>query len=112
MLSMQRIWAVVLRHLYIAFRDIHRLIWMFYWPMLDIILWGFTGIWIQSNSSAPAVAQSLLTALVFWQLVSRANFEISMSLMDELWSLNMVNMFASPLKAIEWVCAVLILGVI
>lgn len=113
MIDMQRIWAVVVRHLYLAFRDIHRLIWMFYWPMLDIILWGFTGMWIQSNETAnPAVAQALLTALVFWQLVSRANFEISMSLMDELWSENMVNMFASPLRAIEWVVAVLILGVI
>lgn len=112
MFSLQRIWAVVLRHLYISFRDIHRLIWIFYWPMLDIVLWGFTGMWMQSNQSNPAVAQALLTALVFWQVVSRANFEISMSLMDELWSLNMVNMFASPLKAFEWVIAVLLLGII
>lgn len=112
MICFERVWAVVIRHLYIAFRDMHRLIWMFYWPMLDIILWGFTGMWMQSNQTNPALGQALLTGLVFWQIVSRANFEISMSLMDELWSLNMVNMFASPLKAIEWVMAVVLLGLI
>jgi ABC-2 type transport system permease protein len=111
-MNLERIFAVVLRHTRLAFRDISRMSWMFYWPFFDVITWGFTGIYLQQSQPGTPVAQALLTCMVMWQMVGRAGFEISLSMLDELWSLNMLNMFASPLTLGEWISATFILGIL
>ncbi len=109
-MNLQRIWAVILRHFYLAFRDISRLSWMFYWPLFDIFTWGFAGFWVQQYSYNQSVAYGQLLALVLLQLVGRTAIEISVGLMEELWSTNMINIFASPLRLSEWTVALLCLG--
>ena len=52
----------------------------------------------------------LLTGLVFWQVVMRAHMEISMSFLEELWSQNLINLFATPLSISEWLAAVILLS--
>ena len=46
MISFAPIWAIVFRHLYIWQRDVNLLLCGFYWPLLDILIWGFLGSWI------------------------------------------------------------------
>lgn len=107
-----RIWAIVLRHLFLFTKSLDRLTDMAYWPVMDIALWGFTTKWVgqQGGSGIQNVALVVLTALVFWQVVWRANYEISVNLLEEMWNSNLVNMFSTPLKPLEWVFAVMILG--
>lgn len=112
MIRFERIWAVVLRHLYLISRDLSRLSWMFYWPAFDIITWGFAGYWVQQNSSSPVIAYTQLLSLVLLQLVGRTAFESSIVLIEELWSMNMLNLFATPITLPEWICATFILGAI
>lgn len=106
----ERIWGVVLRHLHLAFRDLSRLSWMFYWPVFDIVSWGFSGVWVQQQSTTINIAFAQLVALVLLQLVGRTALEISGSLMEELWSMNMINIFASPITLPEWICSGLVIG--
>ena len=112
-MSFGRIWAVVLRHLYLFAKSLDRMADMVYWPIMDIVLWGFTTRWVQqSGGTIQNVSLIILTAIVFWQVVWRANYEISVNLLEEMWNANLVNMFSTPLKPIEWVFAVMILGLI
>lgn len=112
MMNIRRIWGVVLRHLHMV-TEVNRLISFIYWPVLDIIMWGFTSLWIQgSEVYSREMTLSLLTGLVLWQLVGRASFEASLNLIEEMWSFNMLNLFSSPLTLPEWVTAMMILGVI
>ncbi|BDC35296.1 hypothetical protein Noda2021_12540 [Candidatus Dependentiae bacterium Noda2021] len=107
-----RIWAMILRHAILLFKDANRIIWIFYWPLVDIALWGFTANWVNTNqTTASSAGLALITAVVFWQLVNRAGFEVSSSLLEEFWSLNMVNIFATPLKISEWIIASILLTV-
>jgi len=109
-MSFPRIWAVFLRYFYFFARMDH-LVDLFFWPALDIFLWGMTSVWIQHQETAvPALARSILTALLFWQLVWRANYEISVNLLQEFWNRNMVNLFSTPLKLIEWIFALMLSG--
>lgn len=111
-MKFHRIWAVVLRHLRL-FTQINQIIWLFYWPLVDVILFGFTGVWFAQNEPSNAsVGILLITGVVLWQLVIRATFEPSIDLIEELWSLNMLNLFATPLLVREWITAVLILAAI
>lgn len=110
-MTLYRIKAIVLRHVILTFRDFHRFIDLIYWPILEIVIWGFTARWVQGNQVQPIqVSFILLTALVFWQVLLRAQLEVSFSFLDELWSHNLVNLFSTPLQLSEWIIAVMIIG--
>lgn len=108
---MSRIWAVVVRHLYVYKKSLDRLADSFYWPVMDIVIWGLTSAWIEkSQTGLPHLILMLLTGLIFWQVVWRANYEISVNMLEEFWNQNLVNLFSTPLKVTEWIAAVMILG--
>lgn len=107
-----RVMAMVRRHFLLSFRRFNRLFSIVYWPFINIVIWGITSVWIQSLSEDPHIAASILTGLVLWQIVFRVNLEIAKSLYEELIHQNIVNLFATPLTWLEWVVAVMIMGVI
>ena len=110
-MSLGRIWAVFLRYFY-YFSKLDQIAELFYWPAMDILLWGMTSIWLQKqDSQLPNVALAILTGLIFWQIVWRATYEISVNLLQEFWCRNMVNMFSTPLKLSEWMSATMLIGV-
>lgn len=41
MISLTSVWAVVLRHARMWRRDPNYILGGFYWPLLDILIWGF-----------------------------------------------------------------------
>lgn len=109
-MSWGRIWAVFLRYFY-YFAKLDHLADLFYWPAIDIFLWGMTSVWIQKQEGGVSdLALAVLTGLVFWQIVWRANYEITVNLLQEFWNRNLVNLFSTPLKRSEWVGALLIIG--
>jgi len=112
-MNSHRIWAVVVRHIYNMRHSWDKLSDSFYWPAMDLILWGLTSQYFSANPGKVSnVVLVLLTGLVFWQVVWRSQYEITVNLLEELWCKNVVNLFASPLTINEWMAAVLVLGVI
>jgi ABC-2 type transport system permease protein len=110
-MKLGRIWAVVLRYSY-AFFKFDSLYDLFYWPALDIFLWGMTSIWLQQTQSGPPdLALGILTGLIFWQLLWRGNYEVSVNLLLEFWNRNLVNLFSTPLKISEWICSLMVMGI-
>ncbi len=102
-------WTIVLRSLRIWKRDINLLLCGFYWPLLDIIIWGFVGSWIQSLQAAEFsnYKATALMGVLLWQVVGRgANF-IVFSISEDLWNNNLVNLFSLPLRLLEWICGVI-----
>lgn len=109
-MSWHRIWAVFLRYFYF-FAKMDHLAELFFWPALDIFLWGMTSVWIQHHDATmPSIALAILTGLVFWQIIWRSNYEISVNLLQEFWNRNMVNLFSTPLKIVEWTSALMLVG--
>lgn len=109
-MSFGRIWAVFLRYFYF-FAKLDHLFDLFYWPALDIVLWGVTSVWIQKHQDGiPDIAMAILTGLVFWQIIWRGNHEVSVNLLQEFWNRNLVNLFSTPLKLSEWIIAIMIVG--
>lgn len=112
-LSLSRIWAIVLRNMLAERRNLMRISDALYWPILDIMLWGLTSKWIETSQvQVPNLVLIIMTGLVFWQVVTRANFEISIPLIEELWNKSFVSLFATPLTIWEWIVGVMINGII
>lgn len=110
MISFAPSWAIVLRHARLWKRDFNLLLAGFYWPMLDVLIWGFLGSWIQQaqitqfhNYEAAA-----LLGILLWQLVGRGGNIIGISLAEELWSNNIVNLFSLPLRTAEWIVGIVL----
>jgi len=105
--------AIVFRHLYNFKHSWDRLSDAFYWPAMDIFLWGFTSVYITKQSgNIPGIAVILLSGLILWQIVWRSQYEITVNLLEEMWNQNLANLFASPLRVREWLAGVFILGIL
>jgi ABC-2 type transport system permease protein len=85
----------------------------FYWPALDLFLWGLTGYYLASiNKDAAAAVSTVITGMVFWIIIWRAQYEVSINLLTELWDKNLINLFGAPLKFSEWIISVMIVGIV
>ncbi len=110
-MKLYRIWAIVIRHLYHFRHSYDRLSDAVYWPVMDLVLWGLTTKWVQQeNVQVSNIALIILTGIVFWQIIWRSNYEISVNLLEEFWNDNLANLFSTPLKLGEWIIAVMIIG--
>ncbi len=112
-IALHRIWAVMLRNMLSEKRNLIRLTDAIYWPTMDIILWGLTSTWMRNNQlQIPNIVLVIMSGLVMWQVVMRANYEISISMMEEMWHKSLINLFASPLTVTEWVIGCMLNGLI
>lgn len=100
-LSMRRILAVFMRYFYTIW-GLHQISDLFFWPFVDILLWGLTTVWIQQQQSTSNLALIILSGLIFWQILTRAAYDISVNLLQEFWNRNLINLFSTPLSEIEW----------
>lgn len=112
-MSWHRIWAIILRFLYYFRHSLDRVMDNFYWPALDLLLWGLTSTYFSSFfEDAGLVVAMIVSSILFWVLVYRAQYEVSGNLLEDLWNKNLVNLFVSPLTFWEWVGAFLVLGLL
>ena len=110
MMSWAPMWSVVLRHARLWRRDANLLLGSFYWPILDILVWGFLGSWIQQSGAAEFenYTAAAVLGILLWQVVGRGANTIAMAFCEELWSNNIINLFTLPLRTIEWVGGVIL----
>lgn len=110
-MNIQRIFGTFLRYFFVLKKGLHQLSDMFYWPFVDILLWGLTSVWIQSYTPQGQLPMVLLTGLIFWQIAWRGSIDIAVSLLQEFWHRNLVNLFSTPLKLSEWIAGILLLSI-
>lgn len=113
MINFNRVFAMIYRYTIYLFHNYDRLTDLFYWPALDLFIWGLTGLYIAklSNNSSHYLL-IILSGLIFWIVVWRSQYEITTNLLSEMWDRNIVNIFASPLTVKEWMVSVMIFGFI
>ena len=108
---MHRIVAVLLRHLYLYPKSLSRLMEIFYWPVLDLLVWGFLTVYLSRNPNAlPQWTGFLLGAMILWDILFRSQQAVCISFLEEVWSRNLLNLFASPLSPGEFLIATMILS--
>lgn len=119
-MSLIRIYGVVLRYIFAFRHNLEKLTDVFFWPVLDLLLWGLTSIYFQSYLAREGAGESaivpiivfLVSGSVFWFIIYRGQAEIALNLLEDLWDKNLINLFVSPLKFWEWITAFLIIGIV
>jgi ABC-2 type transport system permease protein len=112
-LDRRRIGAMVLRYVYLLRSSWIRLAELVYWPAVQLFVWGFLQIYITQHAGFFARAGGMfISAVLMWDILSRGQLGFSVSFLEEMWSRNLSNLMISPLRPIEFVCALMIMSVI
>ncbi len=111
-MSLYRIYAIILRYARVGFREPGRLTQITYFPLLDVLLWGYMGLWIQKSSSNPHMLMIYIGAIILWGTVWTVEMEFSLNLLEEFESHNIVNLTSTPLQLSEWVAGNTILALL
>ncbi|MCX7886844.1 MAG: ABC transporter permease [Verrucomicrobiae bacterium] len=114
-MSWGRIWALVLRYTYLYTRSGPRIIEIFFWPLMDLLVWGYVTVYLHrvGGVSGPARAfMFLLGAMIFWDILYRAQQGVTLSFLEDVWARNFLNVFVAPVRISEFVAATYIVGMV
>ena len=111
--SIRRIGAMALRYLYLLRSSWTRIVELAYWPIMQMILWGFmTEFLLRSESPVLKAAGMLIAAVLLWDVMFRSNIGVAISFLEEMWSRNLAQLFASPLRPYEWALSLLTISLV
>jgi len=109
----RRVFAMIVRHLYVMRTSWPRVIEMAYWPTVQMVLWSFASAFFRGHSSWVAQAAGVLVgAVLLWEVLTRSNMGFAFSFIEEIWSRNLGHLYITPLRPIEHVAAVAIMSLI
>jgi ABC-2 type transport system permease protein len=105
--------AIALRHWYLMRGSPARVLPLFAWVAVDIVLWGFITRWL--NTLAPAgfdFVPLLLGAVLLWDFFTRVMQGVTMAFFEDVWSRNFLNLFATPLSTGEYLAGLVLSSVV
>jgi ABC-2 type transport system permease protein len=111
--SARRAQAMALRYAFILRASWPRILELAYWPLMQMVLWGFISEFLLTNSTWVARAAGvLIAAVLLWDVLFRGQLGFSISFLEEMWSRNLPNLFVTPLRPLEFVIALIAMSLI
>lgn len=105
--------AVVLRQAYLLRGSVSRVVPMFAWVAIDIVLWGFITRYLNSVSGAGFdFVPVLLGGVLLWDFFGRVMHGVTMAFFEDVWSRNFLNYFATPLTVAEYLTGLVVSAVV
>ena len=97
------------RHLALFRRSWPRVLELMYWPVLQMIVWGFVTAYVAGvqQNTASLAAGALLGGVLLWEVALRSQMGFAISFLEEIWSRNLGHVFVSPLRPWELVAALI-----
>ncbi|HNX68256.1 MAG TPA: ABC transporter permease [Candidatus Omnitrophota bacterium] len=103
-MSFGRILAVMLRQYYLIRGSLARVVPLFAWAAVDMVLWGFLTRYLNTVASPGFnFVPALLGAVLLWDFFIRIMQGVTMAFFEDVWSRNFLNVFATPLLIPEYV---------
>ena len=107
-----RVAAIVVRQLYLLRGSPARVLPLFAWVAVDVVLWGFITKFLDRVSAARFdFVPMLLGAVLLWDYLSRVMQGVTMAFFEDVWSRNFLNFFATPLTIAEYVTGLVVTSV-
>jgi len=105
--------AIPLRHFYLMRGSFARVLPLFIWVAIDIVLWGFITKYLNNvTATGFNFVPSLLGAVLFWDFCSRVMHGVTTAFLEDVWSRNFLNIFATPLSIYEYVAGLVISSIV
>ena len=108
-----RVAAIVLRQLYLMRGSFTRILPLFIWVGIDMVLWGFMTRYLNSVAQ-PGLdfVPTLLGAVLMWDFFQRVMHGTTTAFFEDVWSRNFLNVFATPLGVSEYVAGLVLTSIV
>ncbi|MBP7949254.1 MAG: ABC transporter permease [Verrucomicrobiales bacterium] len=108
------VFALVLRHLFLYGRNWVRLVELFFWPTMELLVWGSLTLFLGSSGDAraPQFVAYLIGGVIFWDILFRSQQAVAISFLEDVWTKNLMNIFVAPVRPSEYVAAGLVVGIL
>lgn len=111
--SWRRIWGMVLRYWYVIRSSWPRTAELIYWPLVQMLMWGFLQAYLAQTTSFAAKAAGLfIGGVLLWDVLVRSQLGFAVAFLEEIWSRNLGHLMMSPLRPTELVAALTIVSLI
>ena len=110
-MDLQRTSAILLRQVYLMRGSVARILPLFIWVAIDIVLWGFITRYLNTVNPTINFIPAFLGTVLLWDFFTRVMHGVSMAFLEDVWSRNFLNFFASPLRVSEYLAGVVITSV-
>lgn len=105
------IWSLVLQEAYLTRRSLEIFFDIFFFPMMNVVLFGLITSFIGGSSSSRN-ASYLILGVLLWELISINQYNVTVSSLWSLWSHNLTNIFIAPLTIVDYLVAHVIAAVV
>ena len=95
--------AIALRQYYLIRGSVARVSPLFAWVAIDIVLWGFITKYLNTITPGFNFVPTFLGAVLLWDFFSRVMHGVTIAFLEDVWSRNFLNLFATPLTISEYV---------
>jgi ABC-2 type transport system permease protein len=111
-MNLQAIEALVLRQVFLYTRNAVRLVELFFWPTVQLLVWGFLTAYLESfaKDGMPWPITYLIGALILWDALFRAQQGVAISFLEDVWTRNLLNVFVAPVRTREYLAAACVVG--
>ncbi len=104
--------GILLRQLYLFRSSPVRLLPTFAWVAIDIVVWGFLTRYLNAVAGNHVnFVPALLGAVLFWDFFTRIMQGVTTAFLEDVWSRNFLNLFATPLSISEYVTGLVLTSV-
>jgi ABC-2 type transport system permease protein len=111
--SAARIWGMVLRYWYVIRSSWPRTAELVYWPLVQMLMWGFLQSYLARTTSLAGKAAGLfIGAVLLWDILVRSQLGFAVAFLEEIWSRNLGHLMMSPLRPSELVAALMAVSLI
>lgn len=99
--------AILRQELYVTKASWEVIFDIFIFTLANVVLFGFIANYLAKGSSGSSKLQieSLVIAVVFWEVLRINQYSTSVSSMWNVWSHNLSNMFIAPIRVTEYLIA-------
>lgn len=111
--TVHRTAAVMLRQFYLLRSSLARILPIFTWIVVDIVLWGFITRYLNAVS-APGFdfVPALLGAVLLWDFFTRIMHGVATAFLEDVWARNFLNLFATPLRIAEYITGLVLTSIV
>ena len=111
-MNLKRTGAIALRQFYLMRGSPARILPLFAWVAVDIVLWGFITRYLNSvTASGIDFVPAILGAVLLWDFLTRVMQGVTMAFFEDVWSRNFLNLFATPLSVVEYLAGLILCAI-
>jgi ABC-2 type transport system permease protein len=106
-MQFRHIKGLLIQEFFVTIRSYEVILDIFVLPSMLVVVFGFLANYL-SGTTNPLIAHSLLTGMLFWQIIFVVQYSVSVSSLWNIWSRNLSNMFIAPMTLPEYIIAQII----